>query len=48
MKVRLEHWHPMLVKGEAAFSTTWEFTMARRKEERMMDRTLILLWPLLC
>ena len=45
-KVRLEHWHPMLVKGEAAFSTAWEFTMARRKEETMMERTAMLSWLL--
>ena len=46
-KVRLEHWQPMLVKGEAAFSTAWEFTMATTMEERMMERMLILLWILL-
>ena len=43
MKVRLEHWQPMLVYGEAAFSTVRELTVARRKEERRTGMTVILL-----
>ena len=43
MKVRLEHWQPMLVKGEAAFSTVREFTTVRRKEEMRTGRMVILL-----
>jgi hypothetical protein len=43
MKVRLEHWQPMLVKGEAAFSTVRELTTVRRKEERRTSRMVILL-----
>ena len=40
-KVRLEHWQPMLVKGEAAFSRARELTMAKKKEERRTGRMAI-------
>ena len=46
MKVRLEHWHPRLVRGEAAFSKAWELTMVmlKMKAKRNTVITVILLF----
>ena len=42
-KVRLEHWHPQLVKGEAAFVTLLRDWLEITRQDRMTVKMIIVM-----